>query len=528
MKGGLHFNVGVVLLSAPVLGQLPQTEMVRLETPPPPRNQNWTNTFFGRSLALGDGWLLAGDPVAGLLGAHGGEIYVYRDTVKGWRLSQRVTFGTPSSLFGFEIVLRGNRALVGAPAFGFPGNQEGRAYVYELNDVGRWILAQEIVPPGPSRFSLFGVTLAMDDDHIVVGTPSDSIGGGVGAFYVYEESPATSGGWVLQQQVLAPPGHTLGLGSALAVDGDRLFASAIGSGDSGQVTVYEQQAAQWVATQVLEASPPRAGDRFGSALSLRGDELLVGIPTDGPSPGPGAALLFELGGAGAWIERHEFRPSDGAGSDAFGGAVALGDGIAFVGARGAMGPAGQTPGRAYKFVREDGVWPAFETRQLVARNFDSGLLGGEIAFDGESLVVGDTQERAVFTYREELGTNECPWGSGDRARLRSTGSLAADDESLTLAARDLEPGALVVFAASSASAQIPFGDGTLCIGSPAIRLNRVPDVAAGLGVIFRDVAFDDPRLAGLVAGSTWTFQAWHTHSQSPMRRLTNAVRLTLN
>ena len=513
-------------LTPPAFSQLPQTEMIRLETPPPPNTQPWFNFFFGSAVGVDQDTLVISDPSAGPLGSEGGEVYFYCDTDRGWRLCQRLPAATPFGRFGSALALNGDHVAISAPFFGFPGNQEGRVFVYERNLLGRWVIAQEIAPPGPSRDSRFGDSLAMDDQRLVVGSPSDSIGAGSGAFFVYERSGGTPP-WQLQQQVVNDsPLNVPFLGNSVAIEGDCLLVSARGDIQRpGEVRVYEEQSGQWILTQVLGSSPPEEGDEFGGSISLRGDELLIGAPAGGTGR-PGLAVLFERSSSG-WVPRQAFRASDESPTNLFGGSTALGDGVAFVGAGGAIN-GGQTPGKVYQFVRTNGIWPNLETRQLVARGFDSGLLGESMPYDGTTLVVGDRQDRAVFTYREELGNNQCRWMSPDRARLRSTGSLQASDEDLTLAARDLEPGALVIFAASRATAQIPFGDGMLCVGAPIVRLNRTPDVVGSLGVVFRSLEFDDPRLAGLTAGATWTFQAWHTHSQAPIRRLTNAVRLTLN
>jgi hypothetical protein len=128
-------------------------------------------------------------------------------------------------------------------------------------------------------------------------------------------------------------------GSAVAMAGDVAVAGAPGENglgaDAGAVYVFRRDRGGpdgWgQVAEVTASGAGNRGDRFGAAVAVHGDRLLVGAPgdrTDGEEAG--AVYLFERdqGGPDAWGRVARVRAFDGAPGAAFGHSVSLFSGTA--------------------------------------------------------------------------------------------------------------------------------------------------------------------------------------------------------
>jgi hypothetical protein len=149
------------------------------------------------------------------------------------------------------------------------------------------------------------------------------------------------------------------------------------------------------------------------------------------------------------------------------------------------------------------------------RHFDSGLVQGGGTFPELAIDIalnGFYCLDEVFTvaaFPLDVGTPYCTStknSTGERAHVRAFGSPVVADDDLTLVATDLPPGKAAVFLFGAAKAQTPFGDGSLCIAPPLMRIP--PSVAAGLdGTATLALELKQAPLAGqVVPGTTWNFQ----------------------
>ena len=173
-------------------------------------------------------------------------------------------------------------------------------------------------------------------------------------------------------------------GEALAIHGDVLVVGAPSRGVRGLWTgaayVFERRGGQWVQTAILEPDVFDLEDRFGEAVTVHGDVIVVGAPgEDGASTGAngddvsdgaedsGAVYVFERNGPGAdWSPRAYLKPSNTSVSAEFGASLAY-DGVHLV--VGAPNEAGNASGvdddpsgydlfgagAAYVFTQETGA-----------------------------------------------------------------------------------------------------------------------------------------------------------------------------
>ena len=133
-------------------------------------------------------------------------------------------------------------------------------------------------------------------------------------------------------------------GRTVFLAGGTAVVTEPGEDETGSVHVYVRDGKLWTALAPLVAPDSAAGARFGDALWLDGDTLVVGAPYDAEhGVAAGAVYVFERQRAGTpddltddrWAQTAKLYPAAGPAPDRFGWAVCLRRGTLLVGARGA-------------------------------------------------------------------------------------------------------------------------------------------------------------------------------------------------
>jgi hypothetical protein len=371
-------------------------------------------------------------------------------------------------LFGASVALDGDTLVVGA--LGEDGNGEGvnpgpaaeandtagetgAVYVFVRNG-GTWAQQAYLKSSDPVIGALFGASVAISGDTIVVGAPGEE---GFGAAYVFLRRGTT---WVQQANLKASNGDVGDeFGNAVAISGDTLVVGgraeasaargvnpgAAGEADdsapsAGAAYVFVRNGNTWSQQAYVKASNTERDDLFGHALAISKNTLVVGAFTEsgagtGVNPGPaaeldnglrrsGAAYVFVRNGT-TWTQEAYVKASNTGEDDFFGISVSLSGDTLVVGATGeASAATGVDPaapaqdddsapgaGAAYVFVRASGVWT--QQAYLKASNAQGDLQGGDVfgfavALSGDTLVVG-----ASFEDGSATGVNPGPAAEAD-------------------------------------------------------------------------------------------------------------------
>lgn len=360
-------------------------------------------------------------------------------------------------------------------------------------------------------------------------------------------------------------GAYVGFGTAVAVAGDTLVVGApweqSSAANSGAVYVFVRSGTTWTQQAYLKASNTGADDKFGTAVALTSDTLVVGAPqedsgatgidgdqADNSVVDSGAAYVFVRTGT-TWTQQAYLKASNTGADDRFGITVAIvGDNLV-VGApqedSGATGIDGNqadnsasNSGAAYVFVRSGTTW----TQQAYLKASNSGAddyFGWSVTLAGDTLVVGAPQEDSGAT---ESGAayvflrSGTTWTQQAHLKAAVVGAYENFGWSVTLAGDTLavgapwedsggdDSGAAYVFVrsgttwtqqaylkASNAGAFDDFGwsvvlsGETLVVGAPwedsnatGINSNQADESAADSGAAYVFVR----------SGTTWTQQAY--------------------
>ena len=199
----------------------------------------------------------------------------------------------------------------------------------------------------------FGTSVAISGDSVVVGANLDDDGGSAsGSAYVFTRSGTV---WSQQAKLTASDAAAFDqFGTSVAISGDSVVVGANfdddGGSDSGSAYVFTRSGTVWSQQAKLTANDAAAGDAFGISVSISGDSVVVGAPSDDDGgSGSGSAYVFTRSGT-EWSQQEKLTASDAAESDRFGISVAISGDSVVVGAN-LDDDGGSDSGSAYVFTR---------------------------------------------------------------------------------------------------------------------------------------------------------------------------------
>lgn len=283
-----------------------------------------------------------------------------------------------------------------AVAYGGPNRYAAGAPASEAVIV-RHPLSPEILLQPPS-LGEFGTSLAYQGERLMVGAPeTDDVRTDEGAVYAYEFDAVN--GWSLLARLTHP--SALRFGQAVALDGDWLIVGAPSSCSapfvSNPSTAYiYRRGLTWELVGPLERSEPDQCDSFGATAAIRGNVAVVGAPkNDAMGLDAGAVFWFERDVNDDWLIGGMLTAADGLPGDEFGARMAFVGENLFVTAPG-VDPVvpNMSHGATYAFRRTMNGWVAAGPRIPHANPtsiFESGL---GVAAIGDFLLVGDSADDA--------------------------------------------------------------------------------------------------------------------------------------
>jgi trimeric autotransporter adhesin len=323
-NGPLGLEQGFALAARPRGGSGPLTLSLMLSGDLHPRLQHGSLLLTGDGVSLGyDGlvamdargrtlpsWLqMLGDRVLIRVDDRGAAYPVRIDPfIQQAELSAR--HGVRGEEFGESVAISGKTIVVGTPNYtvASTNREQGAAYVFTMPSSG-WANAVQTAVLKATRGQaeeLFGHSVAVSGDTIVVGAPFREVGEhtGQGAAYLFVKPRS---GWRNATQT-AKLTATRGVsheffGEAVAVSGSTIICGAPGSkvasnAMQGAVDVFSKPASGWAGSltpkQQLTASDGEAHDAFGIAVAISGETIVAGadLHAVGKNAGQGAVYVF--------------------------------------------------------------------------------------------------------------------------------------------------------------------------------------------------------------------------------------------
>lgn len=355
---------------------------------------------FGNAVALdGDTAIVGSFRDKNSNGEYAGAVYVFELQNGAWEMTTKLTAQDrkKNASFGERVALSGDRAIVSAPTEPHSDTQaRGAAYIYHRSG-GEWQLEADLRPVARVEDNHFGSAVAIDDDLALVGDkggPTDA-GEQTGVMYAFSRS---SGDWQ-REDVFWPDNDSVDqqFGSAISLDGDNALIGAhetevAGQNRAGVAYVFSRTDDGWQQESTLVADDVNRVDQFGSALSLAGETAVISSPTDEDPYADdlpvGSAYVFSRTGDG-WQQQTKLMGDEGQ-THVFGSAVRLRENITFIGAAGDEAN-GENAGAVFVFTKSSDGWQR-ETKVLPEDGDSEDLFGNAIDVAERTLLVGATKD----------------------------------------------------------------------------------------------------------------------------------------
>ncbi len=370
----------------------------------------------------GDRAVVAADGV----GIGQGAVYVFERTSGSWMMTQRIRPENLGSLaiFGCSVSLSGDRILVGSAGDRTLGIKAGAAYVYDF-DGTQWNETVKLLPSDRQEGDRFGWDVSLEGDRALIGAYNDDDrGDDAGSAYVFEHDGSQ---WIEAAKLLPDAGNLNGrFGDSVALGSSWAIVGAYGSdhlaNGAGAAYLFRRTSGTWTRQAVLLPPTGMAGDHFGHCVALTGDWVAVGAPgedVDGSSAG--GVYLYQRSGS-SWSLSGRVAPADVAIGDKFGESIDL-DGDRLVAGSAQDDDRGDRSGSASLFSRQGSTWS--QTQKIVLE-FEAPL-----ARFGHAVALGESRVAVGTPYLETAGPSSgAAWVFdlvGDRALVEYGTGLAGAD-----------------------------------------------------------------------------------------------------
>ena len=299
-----------------------------------------------------------------------------------------------SAKFGHSVAISGDYMVVGAAEKGF-------AYIFKKDNTNNWVQIKVIAKASIN----FGVSVAISGDYIVVGAKHAKNGSitFVGAAFVFKKDIGGTDNWGEIKQIVASDREYNDLfGASVAISGDYIVVgapwedplAANGSyqSDAGSAYVFKKDQGgtdNWGQVKKIGSSILIGNANFGESVAISGDYIAVGLPNNNIYK---ESFVFkkDQGGTDNWGVIKQIVQSDGATNDNFGCSVAMSGDYMVVGAKSAKDGSITGVGSAYIFKKDQGGTDNWgQVKKIVASDrAQNDLFGVSVAISGDYIVVG--------------------------------------------------------------------------------------------------------------------------------------------
>jgi len=353
-------------------------------------------TFFGQALAMSSSRLVVGAPGWGVGSTNGAKVWFYDLRGDAPSVPVAVVNSPEPDLedgFGHSVAVHDRRVMIGAP-FGGGAGPPGRAYLYNFSPALAAQPALTLTNPDPDSSLWFGVAVAVRGSRLIVGSPYDSANDHYsGKVFLYDLTNPVPHVPMLELVKPQPAANDL-FGSSVALAGDRLLVGARGDGAiaraPGSAWLFNPDGAL-PGMPVLELTNPAPSpdDAFGCAVAAFENQVLVGaLGASAAAPAAGSAYVYDLAGASPAAPLASLRTRTPSSKDGFGTAVAVSGSRLVITSQpsDAHSPEGNRV-HIYSVASAPGGTPEFTLTNPVPGG--SGTFGSVLALEESRLVIGE-------------------------------------------------------------------------------------------------------------------------------------------
>jgi len=261
------------------------------------------NGAYGQAVDIENDLLLVGAPGEGLA-------YIHQRHAGGsnnW--GSIATLTPPAPVFNVSaesVGISGDVAIVSDRGDNSAGSESGAAFIYtkDAGGLNNWGFTKKLQATIPSAQDLFGISVDISGDFVVVGAQGDDgQGNNDGAAYLFMRDEGGADNWGVIKRLTAPDGYDAQFfGREVAIDGDLVLVGTYSDhaegNNAGAAYVFGRNvggADNWGLLQKLVASDAMAGDFFAQGIALTGEYVTCGVRLDDDNGmNSGSARVFTI------------------------------------------------------------------------------------------------------------------------------------------------------------------------------------------------------------------------------------------
>ena len=360
-------------------------------------------------IGLNGGLLAIGHAGDSEFGNASGAVFIHAETSiipVLWAFQKKITSVDPglNRQFGASVAIDNSTLLVGSPFDDDPVADTGSAHIHYRTQGGAngWGSVKKLIPPDPTPGKLFGENVDLDGNIAVIGARADAtMGSETGAAYLYLRNTGGLDNWGFVKKLLAPDGEGGDqFGFAVAIDTDNNIVAVGARSDddaairAGATYIFGRNVggvSNWGFVKKL-IPPDGMSDAFiGHVVALHGGILVTGSRSDyGVAPSAGAFYVYgqDIGGPDNWGFLYKIVAPDAMATDLFAHGLDIHNGVIVSGARLDDTPMGMDSGSAHVFAIKS-LCPQDLNGDGVVDTADLGILIGSFGMSGLGDINGD-------------------------------------------------------------------------------------------------------------------------------------------
>ncbi|MGB4850138.1 MAG: hypothetical protein WBP41_19595, partial [Saprospiraceae bacterium] len=246
---------------------------------------------------------------------------------------------------------------------------------------------QPITDPSPFYNERFGYSVSLSGDYAVIGAYKDSTFiPGQGSASVFAFNGVS---WEFLQKLTDPePDSTDQFGYCVSISGDFIIIGSPSDNatfaNQGSVCFFEFNGTSWNFMEKIYQAGAFTGNRFGESVFISGERAIVGAPFTNAAQG--AASIYQFDGT-HWQIMNQVAETFGSSADYFGTSVGISGDMAVVGVKGDDIGNQEDAGSAIVYQYNGTNWTFMQKLTIYgAKAFDS--FGSAVAISGNNLLIG--------------------------------------------------------------------------------------------------------------------------------------------
>ncbi len=240
-----------------------------------------------------------------------------------------------------------------------------------------------------------GYSVSIAGDYVVIGAPGNDIAenNDQGSAYIFHRDGTN---WTQQDKLIASDGDEMDeFGYSVSIAGDYVIIGVpsdeiSGNIHQGSAYIFHREGSNWTQQAKLNASDGEEHDEFGYFVSLDGDYAIIGAPYDNISINifQGSAYIFHRDGIN-WTQQAKLTASDGDETDEFGYSVSIAGNYAIIGSPNDDISGNIDQGSAYIFHREGSYWTQ-QDKLNASDGEEHNAFGCSVSIAGNYVIIGAT------------------------------------------------------------------------------------------------------------------------------------------